>query len=266
MYANDPNNPIDNAFNWQINDYNPYQSPEAIPDDEPSMKLLDEPNYLPASSGVDWIKQAWQIFMMRPLFWVGIGLCYITVVLVASLLPLLNVFVTLFNMMLLAGVAYVAYLTDMGEEASISDLFAGFKQSAMPLLILFLLSLVCVAVIVIPVAVVVGLIGVGISDIGNLSWLIIAFVVLSILLLTVPLMMAMFFSPILVFFHEMRPIDAMKLSFKACMRNILPFLVYALLMIFINILATIPLGLGHFVVLPMTLIAIYVAYKQILLA
>lgn len=262
MYANDPNGSI----NLKKHEHNPYQAPEVVLEsDEGSLGLLDEPNRLSAGSGVEWIRQAWQIFMMRPLLWVGAGLCYIALLMLVSSLPVLNFFSGMLNIFLLAGIAYIAYLIDTGDEAGIGDLFVGFQQNTMQLVILFLLMMVCVAVIVIPVAVVVGLIGVGISDIGNLSFLVIAFVVLSVLLIAVPLAMAMFFAPILVLFHDLKPIEAMKLSFKACMRNIMPFLVYALLMVLINVVAAIPLGLGYFVALPLGLIAIYTAYQQILL-
>ncbi|MDO4700583.1 MAG: BPSS1780 family membrane protein [Moraxella sp.] len=259
MYANDSKDSIN------LSSYNPYQAADVVPERGRCLSLLHEPNYLPASSGIEWIKHAWRIFLLRPLFWVGMGLCYIAILMVASWIPILNILSALLNIFLLAGMAYMAHLTDMGNEANIGDLFVGFKQNTLQLTILFLLTMVCIAVIVVPVAVVVRVIGIGIDDIGSLSLLVVGFVVLSVLLIAIPLAMAMFFAPILVLLHDLYAIEAMKLSFKACARNMLPFLVYAVVIALINVVAAIPLGLGYFVAFPLALLAIYASYQQILL-
>ena len=86
------------------------------------------------------------------------------------------------------------------------------------------------------------------------------------LIFFIPLSMVMWLAPILVLFHEMSALSAMKLSFKACVRNILPFLVYTIVIGLIAIIAMIPFGLGYFVLLPMLFISMYVIYKDILIA
>lgn len=57
---------------------------------------------------------------------------------------------------------------------------------------------------------------------------------------------------------------AMKLSLKACIKNILPFIVLGLLLLVASIVAIIPFGLGMLVFVPVAMITSYSAYKQML--
>jgi uncharacterized membrane protein len=84
--------------------------------------------------------------------------------------------------------------------------------------------------------------------------------------LTVPLLMAVWFAPALVIFHDLGPTQAMKDSFTGCLRNIVPFLLYSVIWLVLSIIASIPLGLGWLVLGPMTAASIYTAYRDIYLA
>ena len=87
----------------------------------------------------------------------------------------------------------------------------------------------------------------------------------ALLALFVPLIMAVWFAPALVILNDVGPVEAMKLSFRACLRNIWPYLIYGLVWIPILIIAVIPLGLGLLVVYPAMMASIYVAYRDILI-
>ena len=86
--------------------------------------------------------------------------------------------------------------------------------------------------------------------------------VLSIILF-VPVMMAMWFAPALVFFEDASPIDAIKASFSACWKNIVPFIVYGLLMFIASIVAALPFMLGFLVLLPIIFGSMLASYKDI---
>jgi uncharacterized membrane protein len=75
--------------------------------------------------------------------------------------------------------------------------------------------------------------------------------------------MALWFAPSLVIFRGTAPIDAMKVSFGACMRNIVPFLLYSLIYIVAAIVASIPFGLGWLVLAPLVMITLYVSYRDV---
>ena len=68
-------------------------------------------------------------------------------------------------------------------------------------------------------------------------------------------------------FHDLLPVEALKLSFRACLRNIMPFLVYSLIILVMMMplavlaqvmgsLAIIPLGLTLLVVIPTIVVSI----------
>jgi uncharacterized membrane protein len=77
--------------------------------------------------------------------------------------------------------------------------------------------------------------------------------------------MAVWFAPALVAISNMSPIDALAASFKGCLKNILPFLLYGIVFLVLFILGSIPLGLGLLVVLPLVFTSTYAAYRDIFL-
>jgi uncharacterized membrane protein len=46
--------------------------------------------------------------------------------------------------------------------------------------------------------------------------------------ISLPIMLAVWFSPLLVFFDDLKPVPAMLLSLRACVKNVLPLLVYSM--------------------------------------
>ena len=87
--------------------------------------------------------------------------------------------------------------------------------------------------------------------------------VLAALALLVPLLMAYWFAPALVVLRNMGAIEAMKTSFAASLKNIVPFLIYGAVMFVLFVLATIPLMLGFLVMLPLAFISYYTSYKDV---
>jgi uncharacterized membrane protein len=77
------------------------------------------------------------------------------------------------------------------------------------------------------------------------------------------LIMAYWFAPALVAIESVSAVTAMALSFKACLKNMLPFLVYGLAATALVILGTLPVFLGLLVVLPMITASIYTGYRDI---
>ncbi len=76
--------------------------------------------------------------------------------------------------------------------------------------------------------------------------------------------MLVYFAPPLIVLHDIRPFDAMKMSFKGCLRNMLPFLFFGLIaLVFSFILCSLTIGLGIFIVIPIMLISYYVIYRDI---
>ena len=81
--------------------------------------------------------------------------------------------------------------------------------------------------------------------------------------MVLPLAMAMWFAPALVVFHDMQPVVAMRSSFFASLKNIMPMLIYGLILMVLAIVATIPFGLGWLILLPVLMASSYTAYRDI---
>jgi uncharacterized membrane protein len=66
-------------------------------------------------------------------------------------------------------------------------------------------------------------------------------------------------------FHELGAVDAMKVSFSGCLRNIVPFILYGLVGLVLGIVASIPFGLGWLVLGPVAIASVYLGYRDIYL-
>ncbi|HEX9180834.1 MAG TPA: BPSS1780 family membrane protein, partial [Burkholderiales bacterium] len=83
------------------------------------------------------------------------------------------------------------------------------------------------------------------------------------LALSVPVAAAMWFAPALVMLRGVAPVEAVKESFAACLKNLIPFLVYGVAGLVLALVASIPFGLGWLALGPVLGISVYTAYKDL---
>jgi len=259
-----------------------YENPYAPPQTEVGVvettavgMLRDSPERVPAGHGWRWLADGFSLFKASPLIWWAVLLLYILTMVLLMVIPqvggLLQVLVSpLFT----AGLMVGAQSQDRGRNLEVADLFAGFQRRPGALAALGLMSLVGTAAVLVVAGMVSGvgfatmiaLQGGGDIDPAQmqamLPLLLVAFA--AMMLLMVPLMMLLWFAPALIVLHEeVGVFTAMKLSFVACLKNVLPFSVYGLIGLVLSILATVLLGLGWLVLLPMIVASMYTAYKDI---
>jgi uncharacterized membrane protein len=86
---------------------------------------------------------------------------------------------------------------------------------------------------------------------------------LVVLALVIPVNMALWFCPALVMLQDQTAIRAIKQSFKACLRNLVPFLIYGAVLLVLGFIASIPFALGWLVLGPVILGSVYAAYRDI---
>ena len=86
------------------------------------------------------------------------------------------------------------------------------------------------------------------------------------LALSLPVFMALWFAPALVFFNGMAPIAALKASFDACLKNTLAFLVYGLIVLVLDFFAALPVMLGFLVLIPVLAGSLYASYRDVFVA
>jgi uncharacterized membrane protein len=225
---------------------------------------------LPAGRGWAWIADGWTLFKRQPGTWIGVAVVLALIFIALAMIPLLG---SLAAMVLApvfaAGLVIGSRALDEGGSLEIGHLFAGFRERFGTLAsvgFIYLGASVLIALVVgLATGVgVSGLLGSGADPVAMGAAgvaVLLAFLVMMALML--PVMMAVWFSPPLVVFHEHGAGEAMKSSFIACLRNLLPFLVYGVVMLVLAAVASIPLALGWLVLGPVLAATIYTTYRDI---
>ena len=85
----------------------------------------------------------------------------------------------------------------------------------------------------------------------------------AVLILGTAVSMALWFAPALIVFRNMAPVDALRTSAMAVLKNWLPCLVFGLLYIVAAIVASIPFVLGWWRLVPLTLLTLYTSYQDL---
>ena len=232
-----------------------------------------EPQRLAAGQGLKWIKQGYALFMKAPLLWIVLLLICIIAVAGLSAVPVVGEpLASLLLPAVLVGLMVGCRALEQGEELELAHLFSGFQQRTTQLVTLGGIALVGQFLIFGVMIMVGGATLVSILMSGQppqdpeiikqaISGAAIA-VLLGVTLFTV-LVMAMQFAPMLVFFNNIAPVAAMRLSFRAFVYNIGPMTVYGLIIILLAMLATIPMMLGWLVLMPVMFTSVYAAYCDI---
>lgn len=225
-----------------------------------------------AGRGVSWWTEAWALFMKNAGMWVVITLLLMVGGIVLSFIPFLGTLaLTLLTPVVAGSCMLAARKTEQGGTLEINDLGLGFKEHMNSLLVIGALNLAASLVIF----VVMSILGFGAamgmgfgaaahSGAGMLAGF--GAIVLALLVglaLFVPLSMALWFAPALVVFRGAAPVSALQASFAACLRNIVPFLLYGIVLFVAAIVASIPFGLGLLVLLPLVMLTTYLAYRDI---
>ncbi len=231
-----------------------------------------EPKSVDAGRGVNWWTDGWALFMKNPGMWIVLGLVFLVICILLSFIPLLGSLATaLLTPVFVASWMLACRKLEGGGTLEVGDLFLAFKDQLNPLLVLGALSLAAtLAVLVVMWALGVGaLMGMGMGaahhSLGGVMAAAGGMVVTLLvgLALFVPISMAFWFAPALVVFDGVAPMDAVKASFAACLKNVMPFLIYGVVGLVASIVASIPFGLGWIVLGPVLLHTIYVGYRDI---
>ena len=257
-----------------MNDPDPYSAPLSNlepPRDATDDGFLGEARRVPVDSGMAGLRTGWEYFQQAPGAWLGIIFVFMVIYVAASMIPFVGGFIAIpLMMVLLGGVALCCDLQRRGRVPELSNLFDGFGPARNPLLLVSVVYLVAtiVATVLVMVVMFAGMGGLGAftgqgqdPDPAVMVPMIAVLVVLA-LGLFIPLGMAIWFAPYLVAINGMAPIDAMKSSFQACLRNLVATIVYGVLGFLVTLVAIIPCGLGLLVTGPVMMIATFAAYRD----
>lgn len=226
-----------------------------------------------AGRGWDWIAQAWGLFKKQPGVWIGILVVLLLINVALAFIPLVGSLATfILTPVFGGGVLLGCRAMEQGGELELGQLFAGFRERFGPLVLVGVLNLVATVAIILVVGLITGVSLFSMSG-GTLphsmspaAALTLLLAVLIVLALQLPVVMAVWFAPALVVFHGRDAVAALKESFVGCLKNVVPYLVYGLVMLVFAVFASIPVGLGWLVLGPVLMASIYTSYKDIFTA
>lgn len=223
---------------------------------------------VPAANALGWIVSGFNLFKANPAMWIILFVIYLAIIVPISLVPVIGSIVsTLLAPVFAAGLMWGCQAITKNEDLEINHLFAGFKRNTAQLIAvggMYMLGLLVIAVMVVlslDRETIEILMKGGTVNPNQAGAMMLPILVAMLFLL--PLIMAYWFAPILVGLHNLTAVQAMKLSFVACIKNMLPFLLYGLIFMVMLVLAVIPFGLGLLVVIPVMMTSLYTSYMDI---
>lgn len=241
-----------------------------------------EARVVEAGRGWQWIVDGFALFRRSPAAWIALTLLLTLLWLVSLVIPVLGpLLFNLLSPMLFAGLMIGCRALEQGERLGIRHLFSGFQQQAAALVTVggvYLVGTVVVFGIVLLVAdgsKLPALMPKSGADLETMRAAVreLAFALAIGAVAYLPLLMLIWFAPLLVVFDGLAPLQAMTLSFAACFMNVMPFLVYGAAILLMWLALTLPLALGAVgAVLVMALLvasipvlfcSIYASYKDV---
>jgi hypothetical protein len=237
-----------------------------------------------------WIVEGFALFRRSPAVWIlmllGLVIVMKAVVLVPKVGPVLGIVFVLLMPVFIAGLMDGCRAVERGEPLQFGHLLMGFQRNAGQLVTIGGVSVVGNLLIMM---IVLNLGGEAMSSMSKMMSqkqaidpqvakemqaaassvgraLIIGTVV------SVPLLMALWYAPLLAYFQNESALGAMKSSFIACLKNAGPMLLYGLVIV-LGMFLAMPFGmaLGQYdlalwMLAPIVLPSLYVSYKDVFLA
>lgn len=214
-----------------------------------------------------WIGEGWRYFRRQAGLWVILTLIFGAFLLALKFVPVIGPLATILLVpVLAAGLISGCQAIERGGELELAHLFSGFRHNTGQLVLVGLIGFGLTFAALVPAVALMGtnefmtVMGGGAPTMVDMPG---AVGLLIALALFVPVNMALWFAPALVILQGQSAPRAIAESFRGCLRNIVPFLIYGIALFVLAILASIPLGLGWLVGGPVVIGSVYAAYRDI---
>ncbi len=234
----------DSDFTEDELEENPYAAPQANLEQEGAAgeNNFVYPQKRPFKNGIRWLLDGFALFKSKPVPWIVSVLIFGFVSTIMSIIPFIgSIIANILNPVFFAGFMIGAKEQDQGGSIRIGHVFAGFSNNFGQLILFGLLYFVTILLVFGLIGVVFVLIfvagGLGsmnfadpstFASLASISPIVISLIVLISMFVTVPIMMAYYFGPALISINQATIFDAIKMSFRACLSNMLPFLLYGI--------------------------------------
>jgi hypothetical protein len=205
-----------------------------------STRCVSEPHQLSIGYGWHWFARGFRLFLAAPTGWALNTMVFIVLVLFLSAIPVVGVVASsIMQTLLTAGAMYSCRVLSAGGEVRSSDLFHGFKHNSANLIRFSMFSFLLYVLALVGALVISAIAGVAEAvssqfDPENPQYtMAMLFMALFYLVMIVPVMMATWFAPALIILNDKSVIQAVKLSFQGCIKNIWPFAWYGIIALFL---------------------------------
>lgn len=229
-----------------------------------------EPKQLEALTGLQWIKKGYALFRKAPLLWIVLlAICFIAAAGLSNVPVIGEPLASLLMPVVVIGLMAGCRSLDQGDELELAHLFCGFQRHTSHLITLGGITLVSQYLIFGAMMMAGGAALVGIlmgtqapadPDVFQQALAGTGVAVLIGASLFTLLLMSMQFAPMLVYFRDVAPVAAMKLSLRAFTRNVGAMFVYGMAFMLLAILATMPMMLGWLILMPMVFTTMYASF------
>ena len=226
-----------------------------------------------------YLGDGWDLFKKGAGFYIGFTVIFFVMVMIISLIPFVNLLVSIFEYVLIAGVFIYSrnLINDQGEFGNFFEGFNSFGQIFLYALVLFLFTMPAIVIFVIYLLPE-GFLSSAMSGFSDAEYLMeelfasfeermgaIIFLYLGLLLYIMYLYISYSFTLALIVDRKMLFWDAMELSRKVIAKNFFSFFgMYILLGIIMLIGTIITCGLGLLIALPYMNTVVFSAYNNII--
>ncbi len=222
--------------------------------------------------GLQWLGEGWQLFVKAAGVWVAIAALLLVATVAIGLVPIIgSIALTFLYPVAFAGMLSGCREISRGGQLRVDQLFAALRgRDSGALVTVGVYSVLANGAVMLLMFLIGGSFALsgaslarGAAGAGLLLGSGILLAALVGLALLVPVSMALWFAPPLIVFGGLAPLPALKASFFGCLKNILPFLVYGVVLFVLIVLAAMPAGLGFLVLFPVIAGSIHAAYQDI---
>jgi len=241
---------------------------------------------VPAGHGWLWVVEGFALFRKSPSTWLLLLLVLVVLMKVLVFVPVLQIVFVLLMPVFIVGLMEGCRALERGQALEPGYLLVGFRRNAAQLVTIGGISLVGNLGVMMLVLSLGGEAMATMSKIMSQKGAIdpqlakdvqaaaanVGRALLVGTMVSVPLLMALWYAPLLVYFQGEHPLSALKESFVACLKNAGSMLLYGLV-ILVGMFLAMPFGivLGQYdlalwLLAPIVVPSLYVSYKDIFLA
>jgi uncharacterized membrane protein len=239
------------------------------------------PGRLGFMAGWGWIVRGWDHYQANPLPWTLAIVCWFLLFFLLQyllaftaaltfILPMAgHVLINLLMPVLMGGLMLGCRAQEEGGNLTVKHLFAGFSIQTGGLMMVGVLYMAATFLLVpLTAAALFTFMGQSMpmkmeGMLAGQDLLLVMGLLLVVTLAIFSLIMAVIFAPALVALDGIGAWQAVKLSFKGGMTNLMPLTLHGFVALVLLFLGALPAGLGLLVVLPVLIASIYAAYDDI---